>query len=292
VKNEVIEMSEVESAPKSLAQEYLDALDHEVDEAQRTELEDRLSELRQRREKFVEQHGGESGIVQRVDEKIEEVEDELGEFEQSVKQADEFRKDLLDAAVEGFEFNSTWLSPTVLRGLTHALYGEEGESLILDQNRVEHADDLDDTDDLTRLDMEHTLLTLVEDRLDRTDTVKEHWERLVDSKKYTPFLVVAREGSASPEDVLPELEDEADRKDAKNWLERPIYDWDELVPYYRTGDGEFALSTAGEYLLHNFAESSDEDTEDEVDDESNENDGDGQASLDDIDAGGSKKTNE
>ncbi|MDH5020351.1 V-type ATP synthase subunit I [Halobacterium rubrum] len=285
-------VNETKSGPEPLAKKYLDALNHEIDEERRAVLEDRLSELRQRREKFVEQHGEDSGIVQRVDRKILDVEDELDALKQSAQQVDELREDLLKAAAEDFEFDSTWLSPTVLNGLTHALYGKEEDSLILDQNRIENTDDLNDIGDIEQLDMEHTLLTLSEDRLDRTDRVKKRWERLVDSKKYTPFLVVAREGSASPEDVLPELDDDANRKNAKNWLESPIYDWDELVPYYRAGNGQFALSTVGKYLAEHYAGDFDDDHEDEVDDGTDGGNGDGQASLDDIDGGEPEKSDE
>lgn len=288
MQTKVVRVSETEYDPESLANEYLNALNHEVDEERRTELEDRLSELKERRVKFVEQHGEDSGIVQRVDQNTCEVETELDKLEQSVQQVDELREKLLEAAVEDFEFNSTWLSSAVLNGVTHALYEEE-DSLILGQNHIESTDDLADIDDMTQLDMEHTLLILIEDRLGRTDTVRDHWERLAGSKKHTPFLVVAQKGSASPEDVLPELDDDADRKDAKNWLERPLYDWDELVPYYRAGNGEFALSNAGKYLAKHYAEDYDEVAESEVDGDTVGNDGDGQASLDDIDGGNFEK---
>lgn len=288
MENEVVEVSKTGSDPELLAREYLDALDHEVDEERRTELEDRLSALRQRREKFVEEHGEDSGIVQRVDHKIREVEDEIDELKQSIQQVDELREDLLEAAAEDFKFDSTWLSPTVLNGLTHALYGEKEDSLVLDQNRVESTDDLHDTGDLAQLDMEHTLLILIQDQLGQTDTVRKQWERLADSKNHTPFLVVAREGTASPDDVLPELDEEADRKDAKNWLEKPIYSWEQLVPYYRPETGEFALSTAGKYLARHYAEDPNGGAESGRDNGSDGDDGDGQASLDEIDNNGSE----
>jgi hypothetical protein len=223
-----------------------------------------------------------------VDQKIGEVENELEELEQSVQQVDELREQFLEAAVEDFEFNGTWLSPTVLKGLTHALYGKKEDSLVLDQNRIENTDDLIDIDDLTQLDMEHTLLILVEDRLGQTDTIRKHWDRLADSKNHTPFLVVARKGTASPDDVLPELDEEADRKDAKNWLEKPIYNWEQLVPYYRPESGEFALSTAGKHLVRHYAEDSDGGAESEDNGGSNGDDADGQASLDEIDREGSE----
>lgn len=278
-----IPMSEAQHDPESLAQEYLDALDQEVDEERRDELENTLEELRNRRERYVEQHGEDSSIVQRVDEKIEETENELEEFNQSTQQVDEFRDQLLEAAVDRFEFNSEWLSSTTIEGLTHALYGERDTHLILDQTIIESPSDLANIDDISQLDMEHTLLLLIEDRLGETDIVKSRWERFVDSKYHTPFVVVARNKVATPDDVLPELGDDVERDDAKNWLNRPLYDWEDLLPYYRPDEGEMALSTTGKYLARHYAESLDEIAETDVN-ESNHGDdsGDGQTSLNDV----------
>ncbi len=272
-------MSEDRQEPESLANEYLEALDQEIDEERRDELENTKEELQDRREKYVSQHSEDSRIVQRVDQKIEDVEAELDELNESAQQVDELRTQLLKAAKDRLEFNREWLSTTVLEGLTHALYAEKDDHLILDQIRIEGPEDLDEIEDLAQLDMEHTLLLLVEDRLGETDTVSERWERFVDSKYHKPFLLVSREGTASPEDVLPSLSEDADRKDAKNWLERPLYDWDDLVPYYRAGDGEFGLSTSGKYLTHHYAESAESLAEEG--DGGNDSD-DGQASLDDV----------
>lgn len=275
-------MHETGSDPESLAREYLDALEHGGDTERQAELEDRLSDLQHRREKFVNEHGEDSGIVQRVDEKIDEVETELDALKQSVQRADELREKLLKSAVETFEFNTTWLSPTVLNGLTHALYGQKEDFLILDQTRIENTDTFDSIDDLTRLDMEHTLLLLIEDQLGQTSTVKEHWERLVESKSYTPFLVVTQEGTVSPDDVLPELDKEDDRKDAKNWLEKPIYTWEQLVPYYRPESGRFALSTAGKYIAYHYAGDLNEEIDRGAVDSTGWSDDNEQASLGDI----------
>jgi hypothetical protein len=159
------------------------------------------------------------------------------------------------------------------------LYAEKDDHLVLDQTRIEGPEDLDEIEDLAQLDMEHTLLLLVEDRLGETDTVSERWERFVDSKYHKPFLVVSREGTASPEDVLPSLSEDTNRKDAKNWLERPLYDWDDLVPYYRAGDGEFGLSTSGKYLAHHYAGSAESLAEEG---DGGDDGDDGQASLDDV----------
>ena len=70
-------MSEERQEPESLANEYLEALDQEIDEERRDELENIKEELQDRREKYVSQHGEDSRIVQRVDQKIEDVEAEL-----------------------------------------------------------------------------------------------------------------------------------------------------------------------------------------------------------------------
>ncbi|NLV02926.1 kinetochore Spc7 family protein [Haloferax volcanii] len=276
-------MSEDRQEPESLAKEYLEAIDQEIDEDRRSELEDTKEELQDRREKYVSQHGEDSRIVQRVDQKIEDVETELDKLNESVQQIDELRTQLLKAAKDRLEFNREWLSTTVLEGLTHTLYAERDDYLILDQTRIEGPEDLDEIEDLVQLDMEHTFLLLVEDRLGETDTVSERWDRFVDSKYHKPFMVVSREGTASPEDVLPNLSEDADRKDAKNWLERPLYDWDDLVPYYRAGDGEFGLSTSGKYLAHHYAGSAESLAEEG---DGGDDSDDGQTSLDDVGGNG------
>lgn len=286
-------MSEAQYEPETLAQEYLDALDQEIDEGHRHGLETKREELRDRRERYVDQHGEDSSIVQRVDEKIEEVEYELEEFDTSAQQVEGLRDRLLESAKDEFEFNSEWLSSTTLEGLTHALYGKREDHLIIDQVRIQEPDVLTDIDDIDQLDMEHTLLLLIEDRLGETNTVNSRWERFSDSKYHIPFLIVARDGVATPDDVLPELEDDADRDDAKNWLNRPLYDWEDLIPYYRPDDGEMALSTTGKYLARHYAETLDEIVgvdEGEGDDE-NRNDN-GQTSLDDINDGNAGDSDE
>lgn len=272
-------MSEQQHEPESLAKRYLDSIDQEIDEERRNELENTREELQDRRKKYVTQHGEDSRIIQRVDQKIEDVETELNELDESAQQVDKLRTQLLEAARDGLEFNSEWLSTIVLEGLTHALYAEKDSYLILDQTCIENPEDLTDIEDLAQLDMEHTLLLLVEDGLGETDTVSERWSRFADSKYHKPFLVVSREGAASPGDVLPNLSEDADRKDAKNWLERPLYDWDDLVPYYRAGDGEFGLSTSGKYLAHHYAESAESIVEEGSEDGDSDDE---QASLDDI----------
>lgn len=272
-------MSEQQHEPEPLAKRYLDSIDQEIDEERRNELENTREELQDRRKKYVTQHGEDSRIVQRVDQKIEDVETELNELDESAQQVDKLQTQLLEAARDGLGFNSEWLSTTVLEGLTHTLYAEKDSHLILDQTRIENPEDLTDIEDLAQLDMEHTLLLLVEDHLGETDTVSERWNRFAGSKYHKPFLVVSREGTASPGDVLPNLSEDADRKDAKNWLERPLYDWDDLVPYYRAGDGEFGLSTSGKYLAHHYAESAESIAEEGSEDGDSD---DKQASLDDV----------
>lgn len=276
-------MSEGRQEPESLAKEYLEARDQEIDEERRNELENTKEELQDRREKYVSQHGEDSRIVQRVDQKIEDIEAELDELNESVQQVDELRTQLLKATKDRLEFNREWLSTTVLEGLTHALYAERDNHLILDQTRIEGPEDLDGIEDLAQLDMEHTFLLLVEDRLGETNTVSERWDRFADSKYHKPFLVVSREGTAPPEDVLPNLSEDADRKDAKNWLERPLYDWDDLLPYYRAGNGEFGLSTSGKYLAHHYAGSAESLAEEGDGGDDSDN---GQASLDDVGGNG------
>ncbi|GAA0676208.1 hypothetical protein ACFQDG_01910 [Natronoarchaeum mannanilyticum] len=276
-------MSRTRHDPGTLAQEYLDAVQSEIDEERRRELDNKLEALQDRRKQYVDQHGEDSRFVQRVDQKVEDIELELDELDESAQQTDEYRRQFLEAAVDSFEFNSEWLSTNTLEGLAHALYGGSDAYLVLQQNRIESPDDLVELDEITKLDMEHTLLVLIEDRLGQTDTVSSRWERFADSKYHIPFLVVARDGSASPEDVVPELGGDADRKDAKNWLESPIYDWEDLIPYYRAGDGEFALSTTGKYLYRHYAEDLDDLTgaNKERQNETDSDDG-GQTSLDDL----------
>ena len=276
-------MSEDRQEPESLANEYLEAIDQEIDEERRNELENTKEELQARREKYVSQHGEDSRIVQRVDQKIEDIEAELDDLNESAQQVDELRTQLLKAAKDRLEFNREWLSTTVLEVLTHALYAERDDYLILNQTRIEGPEDLDEIEDLVQLDMEHTFLLLVEDRLGETDTVSERWDRFVDSKYHKPFMGVSCEGTASPEDVLPNLSEDADRKDVKNWLERPLYDWDDLVPYYRAGDGEFGLSTSGKYLAHHYAGSAESLAEEG---DGGDDSDDGQTSLDDVGGNG------
>lgn len=117
--------------------------------------------------------------------------------------------------------------------------------------------------------------------LGETDVVAERWSRLTDSNYHAPFLAVARKGEASPDDIVNELDD-ATRKDVKNWLEGPFYKWDDLIPYYRVGDGKFALSTTGKYFARNYATPANDETEPDEEPSRESEDGDQQTSFDDV----------
>lgn len=287
-------MSESSPDVERIAKEYLEGLDQGLDEKRRGELEDTLKDLKDRREQYAEQHGADSGIIQRLDRKIEEVKTELEEFYGASEEVDELRAQLLEAARERFELNDEWLTSTVLRALTHALYNEKDDFLYIDRTHLDDSTDVSDIDEIDKIDLEHTLLLLVEDQLGQTDTVRKRWERFSDSNSYLPFQVLAQEESAAPEDVLPELDDGTGRKDVKNWLEGPLYKWDDLVPYYRVGDGEFALSTSGKYFAHNYAQSADEVPEDEGEatKDGEAGNGDRQLNFDDVDTSKEVDTDE
>lgn len=287
-------MSESSPDVETLAKEYLEGLDQGLNEKRRGELEDMLQSLKDRREQYVEQHGADSGIIQRLDQKIEEVETELEEFYGASEKIDELKTELLEVARERFELNDEWLNLTVLRALTHALYNEKDDFLHIDRVRLDDSVDIMDIGEIDKIDLEHTLLLMVEDQLGQTDTVRKRWERFSDSTYYLPFLVLAQEESATPEDVLSIIDEGIDRKDVKNWLEGPLYKWDDLVPYYRVGDGEFALSTAGKYFAKNYAQSVEEVIEDRGEATSDEeaSSGDRQVNFDDVDTSWEDDTDE
>lgn len=240
---------------QDIADRYLSAIEQEVDEDEQTQLEENRAELTRRYERTKERRGENHGITQRVKASIEKVDEELEQLKTSQQTTAEIREELLNTIATEFELSDEWFTSNVLESMNHALVGERNTELIVEMTAFSSHDDLTELDEIERFDVEETVILLAEDQLSETDEVRTVWTRLQESKYYEPFLIVVERGEASPDDVLDALDGDVSRQNAKNWLNRPIYDWEQLIPYYRVGNGTFGLSTAGQYFAVHYAPS-------------------------------------
>jgi hypothetical protein len=111
---------------------------------------------------------------------------------------------------------------------------------------------------------------MAKSKLGEGSKVEKTWESIRDSTKEEPFRIVAQsETGMGSEDVVDELEDDVDQSKASTRLRNTVHQTP-ISPYHRDGNGNYSLSTVGEYIADEYLEigESEEDTSPEE-----ENDG-------------------
>lgn len=235
---------------KAQSKEYLGA------ETQGPEHSERLAELRQlrsdlttREEEFSERLGPDHHLLNRVQNEIETVENEIKELEEEQEAQEHLKEDLLEA-FEQFELSEEWLDPTVLRALNHALHGTEQDAIIIDKTRIETVDDVSELTITKRLDLEEKLLRVIDDAQGKSSHTDEIWEWVQGEDRLELFAALAHEGSADKHRLSDLLGVEP--KKAKNRAEYPIYKrGPDLIPFH-SERGTFRLTTPAQYVARKY----------------------------------------
>lgn len=214
---------------ETVATEYLESLDQAVDDEELDKKEEEIEYAEERRERLKAEHGEDHRLVQRVSTIIENLEEERDGIQNTSEAIEERRRGLLEAVVNDpvFTFDEQWLSPCVIKAVTHSLYGTKDDRFAVHNREIQQPDDLSDVGELERIDMEHVVVSLARDRLDSSETVEEQWERLADSNGFPAFEVLAEHGPMTSTEAADEIGEESGT--VNNWFKNPINFWDEFI---------------------------------------------------------------
>ncbi|WP_152040403.1 hypothetical protein [Salinigranum salinum] len=271
----------VERSVETVATEYLEEVRRDQDSDKRLpELRSRLEERKAMREEFADRHAEDSPFLRRYDQSIEELEAEIEEKEAKLHQHGRLKEELLELFKE-FELAEPWLNLKVLQAFNHAVTGKEQDSIVVSQISICSPEDLTEVDEETRWRIEDEIVCLATEEQGEANHTNKIWEWMQEHDYDEGFAVVASKNGANAAQVAEVLGQE--QKETRNRLDRPIYRRDRFVPYYRV-DGEFKLSTAGQYLASKYGpfESGKNGNKDSDNSDDSGDDGDGQMSFEDM----------
>jgi len=230
-----------------LAEDYLDAIDSETkedDESLRSELND----LREERKELVEEYGEDDILVQDIDEEIEELEDRLSEVEQTKEKEGEFRSEILERISSEYIAKGDWLSTRVIKATNHILLGAKDETLRVEDEVIKEGAEF--KEDLRELS--HAMRQIAKSEAEGSSKVDETWESIQGTTREEPFrLVATAEGGITSEEVSERVEEDIKTSKANNRLKNAIHHTP-VSPYHRDGSGNYSLSTAGEYIANKY----------------------------------------
>jgi len=232
-----------------LCGQYLEALDSEIDAERLDELEEELVELEGERDKFVEDYGEDDVLIERVDDEIDELVSEKEDIEGAVDQVDELETKILETVSSGFIAEDSYITETTLEALNHISIGTRESELLIEDWVVTPDVELDSnvrtvTDYIRKLALA---------KLGTDDSLQKTWSGIEGGKRLDPFLTVARaDNPLSPSEVAERIGDGMERQTAGNRLRDAIH-YADYSPYHRV-DGDYTLSTVGEFMFREFYE--------------------------------------
>ncbi|PSQ26288.1 hypothetical protein BRD03_10750 [Halobacteriales archaeon QS_9_68_17] len=253
-----------------LCEQYLGALNSEIDIERLDELEEEIAELEKERAKFVEDYGEDDVLVERVGNEIDELVSEKEGIEGAVDQVDELETKILETVSSGFIAENSYITERTLEALNHIFTGAQESELLIEDWAVTPDVELDSnvrtvTDYIRKLALA---------KLGTDDSLQKTWSGIEGGKRFDPFLMVARADTPmSPSVVAERIGDDMERQTAGNRLRDAIHHAD-YSPYHRV-DGDYTLSTVGEFMFREFY---DRETNEEADGEG-ESTPNGQATL-------------
>ncbi|MDH5020353.1 hypothetical protein [Halobacterium rubrum] len=244
-------MTEDERPIGQLAEDYLSALESEVNEEELEGAKERLSEVRERYERFKSDYGESDPATQELGERLQEAEERVKQLEEAQRVPEELREQVLEAAT-GFTLSEEWLKPEVIEALNQALIGERDSVLVVEETEITGPDEAENLDDLVRFDIIDVVRKLAMDKLGGSEDVADVWGSIAGTTKEHPFRTVAKLGEATPDDVLGRVDDDdLKRETVRNRLKNATTL--DINPYHRES-GTYRLSTTGKYLAKEYAE--------------------------------------
>jgi hypothetical protein len=255
-----------------LCQQYLDALDADVDQQRIEELDEEIADLQEERAGYIEDYGEDDVLVQRVDEELNELQTEKEELESVVDQVAELETKILETSSSGFIAENSYITETTLEALNH-VFTASRESELLIEDWVVTPDAELDSNVRTITDYVRKLALA---KLERDDSILKTWEGIEGGKRLDPFLTVARADTPlSPSQVAERIGDGMEGQTAGNRLRDAIHHAD-YSPYHRV-DGDYTLSTVGKFMYREYCEAPDQEPDKP---EEEREDSDGQVTLD------------
>lgn len=232
-----------------LCEQYLEALDSEIDVQRLDELEEEIAELEEERDQFVEDYGEDDVLVERVDDEIDGLMSEKDEIEGTVDQVDELETTILETVSSEFIAEDSYITESTIEALNHIFTGSR-ESELLVEDRVVTPDVELDSNVRTITDYIRKLALA---KLRKDDSLQKTWSGIEGGKRLAPFSTVARADTPlSPSEVAERIGDGMERQTAGNRLRDAIHHAD-YSPYHRV-DGDYTLSTVGEFMYRAFYE--------------------------------------
>jgi vacuolar-type H+-ATPase subunit I/STV1 len=267
-----------DEAPSELAESYTEAVESQNEDDYEAAKE-RLNALEERLERFESKYGKSDPVTEELREKVQAAEEELEKIERERQEPEKLEQNLLQAAT-GFALDSEWLQPKVTKELNRILTGTPHPTLRVGGIELTSPDDVEDLGEVAQYDVIDVIRSIALDKLGEGDDLLAVWQSIEGSSKEGAFRVVAETGAADPDDVIAYLEEDIERSAARNRLKNAVYSLD-INPYHRE-DGTYSLSTAGQYIAAEYAETTRTEDEDVTEDDSN----DGQVTLIDETANG------
>lgn len=243
----------IEDVP-DIAAKYLDASEEEPEHQERLQaIEAELDELESAREEVAGDMGEEHYLVEEIDSDIQDLKDEREELQKSTEDVARLREDILRAAAEkpGFRLDEHWLNSKPLQALTHALYGNEEERLVIRDHELQTPDDAQELDRMQRIQIKKDVVYIARDQIEQDERVSDHWEQFESSTAHQAFSVIAREPGVGPSEIA-EAYDDTSPSTVRNWTSN-LSDQEDLKMVYNPKTGSYYPSTVGKYYATHYA---------------------------------------
>lgn len=230
-----------------LCERYIEAIDAEIDVGRLDEIKAEIAELHDEREEFVEDYGEDDVLVKRVDDEIDELVEEKEEIEEALDQSDELEAKILKMTSSEFIAEDSYITRASLEALNHIFTGARKPELLIEDWVVTEDIELDSnvrtiTDYIRKLAMA---------RLGANESLRDSWSGIEGGKRLKPFLTVAEADTPlGPSEVAERVGNDMDRQTAGNRLRDAIH-YANYSPYHRV-DGDYTLSTVGEFMYREF----------------------------------------
>jgi len=234
---------------------YLDTSEEESEHQERlNEILSELEELRSEREEAADDFGEDHFLVENIDTEIQDIESERKDVEESTEDIVQLRKDILRGAAEtpGFRLDEHWLDSKTIQALTHTLYGQEEETLVIADQELSSPEDAHELDRIQKIQIKREIVHLARDQLEGDERVKKRWTEFKNSRAHPAFQVIAREPGVGPSGIADAYDDKSSST-VRNWTS-DLSNQEELKMVYTPKQGNYHLSTVGKYYAEHYAD--------------------------------------
>jgi myosin heavy subunit len=232
-----------------LCEEYLSALDSDVDEERLSSLQSEISDLKDEKDQYISDYGEEDVLVERVTEEIEELEKEKEEYAGALNETEELKEQILNRTKENYVATGEYTKEPSLEALNHIFTGSRDPLLQIEDWTITPEMDLEEG--LRQCSDYIRKMALA--KLDQDDTLLDTFEKIEGTKKYEPFILLAEaDKSLSPSQVADRLDEDVETDTVGTRFRNAIHGL-EYNPYHRK-EGDYTLSTVGELIYELYSD--------------------------------------